>query len=594
MIFRCLARDPELRPQSVREVYDSLPGGDALAAALAAGETPSPRAIAAAGNEGTLSPAKAWMILGGAIILAAIVVTCETQRELPMKVPFDKPPVVLEQRAVEIAEKLGYAPERYRVTGFQSQPNYLAWISEHDKSPDRWQRLRKGPASLTFWMREWNRPLTPEGFAPRAQRDDPPDIAPGMTTVVIDTTGRLVALRAMVDATRPAKTLDWTRMASLAGLDLATFAAAAPRDAPPLFADARAAWNGKHPDDGTPIHVEAASARGAPVYFRVTGKWDEDVEAANRLIFQGHALALFEIVFTAFVILFSVVLVMRNLRLRRGDRKGALRIAAALAAVEWLAFMLSADHRVNARHEASRVFAGTAAALYWGAAFLLVYIALEPFVRRRWPDRLISWSRLIAGNWNDPMVGRDILIGITAGLGHAALATVTNWLPGVLGIEPPLPPHLSDLDPLLAMRFAAAHVLESLSNGVINGFVLIIALVALTIVLRRRSLAVVALALVIITGFTAAFHGNPHLVPFGVCIAVLLTFVMVRFGLLAFAALQATFSMTFAYPIGLDFSSWTVATALVPLVVTTAAAAWAFKTALGGQPVFSGALFAED
>src|SRR4029077_5959944 len=118
----------------------------------------------------------------------------------------------------------------------------------------------------------------------------------------------------------PAKRLDWTRVASLAGLDLATFVPAAPRDAPPLFAHARAAWSGKHPDDGTPIHVEAASAHGAPVYFRITGKWDEDVAAADRLIFEGHALAVFEFVFVGFVILFSIVLVMRNLHLRRGDR----------------------------------------------------------------------------------------------------------------------------------------------------------------------------------------------------------------------------------------------------------------------------------
>ena len=47
VILRCLERDPSLRPRSVREVLEALPGGDPLAAALAAGETPSPRLVAA-------------------------------------------------------------------------------------------------------------------------------------------------------------------------------------------------------------------------------------------------------------------------------------------------------------------------------------------------------------------------------------------------------------------------------------------------------------------------------------------------------------------------------------------------------------------
>jgi hypothetical protein len=37
--------------------------------------------------------------------------------------------------------------------------------------------------------------------------------------------------------------------------------------------------------------------------------------------------------------------------------------------------------------------------------------ALEPYLRRRWPERIISWNRLLAGEFRDPLVGRDILIG---------------------------------------------------------------------------------------------------------------------------------------------------------------------------------------
>src|SRR5262249_53927341 len=43
-----------------------------------------------------------------------------------------------------------------------------------------------------------------------------------------------------------------------------------------------------------------------------------------------------------------------------------------------------------------------------------MYLALEPIVRRRWPGKLTSWGRLLAGRWRDPMVGRDVLIGMAA------------------------------------------------------------------------------------------------------------------------------------------------------------------------------------
>ena len=49
-IRRCLDPDPAKRPATALMVAAALPGGDPLAAALAAGETPSPDLVAASGE----------------------------------------------------------------------------------------------------------------------------------------------------------------------------------------------------------------------------------------------------------------------------------------------------------------------------------------------------------------------------------------------------------------------------------------------------------------------------------------------------------------------------------------------------------------
>src|SRR5579864_73700 len=56
-----------------------------------------------------------------------------------------------------------------------------------------------------------------------------------------------------------------------------------------------------------------------------------------------------------------------------------------------------------------------ATSLFNGTLFWMIYLALEPYVRRHWPHSIISWSRLIDGKVRDPAVGRDVLFGVVLG-----------------------------------------------------------------------------------------------------------------------------------------------------------------------------------
>ena len=107
-ILRCLERDPADRPRSAYEVLASLPGGDPLAAALAAGETPSPRMVADAGGEGTIRPWVGLALLGVVVASIVLVALLADRVMLFRKVPLPEPPEVLARRARQVLEHCGY------------------------------------------------------------------------------------------------------------------------------------------------------------------------------------------------------------------------------------------------------------------------------------------------------------------------------------------------------------------------------------------------------------------------------------------------------------------------------------------------------
>src|SRR5208283_1540399 len=77
----------------------------------------------------------------------------------------------------------------------------------------------------------------------------------------------------------------------------------------------------------------------------------------------------------------------------------------------WAVAWVFGGHHVPNSDELGLFFEFLFWGLGWSCLIWVLNIALEPYVRRRWPATLVSWIRLLAGDFRDPLVGRDVLAG---------------------------------------------------------------------------------------------------------------------------------------------------------------------------------------
>jgi len=353
-ILRCLDRDPTQRPRSAHSVAAALPGGDPLAAALAAGETPSPDMVAAAGPQGSLRPAVAWACLLSSVAMLLVTVTILAPRTSSWgRTPMPKSPEILADHAQELAQKLGLPDAIDRAYWIESDQDYLDYIS-HDASGKNWEHASAGqawPSPMAFWFRQ-----SPQWMTPAMNYDthqlvtalNPPYETSGMVTLKLDVLGRLLFLRALpsqVEVAQTGREPDWNLLFAEAGLDKSKFATGAPKWAPPDRFDTSADWDGHvagHSD--LPLHVTAAAWRGQPVYFQVIAPWDKPWQTGPPNPFLGSRLlsAFVVSVFMAYVVV-GGFFARRNVRRGRADVKGAVRLGVVLTACFCVATLLSND-----------------------------------------------------------------------------------------------------------------------------------------------------------------------------------------------------------------------------------------------------------
>jgi hypothetical protein len=333
--------------------------------------------------------------------------------------------------------------------------------------------------------------------------------------------------------------------------------------------------------------MQAAAYSGKPVYFQVFSPAEfqglhlgTQQAASARELGENMILSLVLVVWIR-----AGVLAWRNFRLGRGDRKGALRVAFFIFCAGLLAWLFLANH-VRGGLEVPVLMIGWTQALWKAAFFWLCYLALEPHVRRLWPQLLISWSRLMNGQWGDPLVGQNVLLGVLTGVLASAAFQLQVLAPAWFGLTPQpfMPSNPLTLDgPLAVGGYLLLLVIRRLGDALY--FLMTLSL--LRQLLRREFLASCAFVAVWVLIDVPYEGGHPVLGWFfcGIFFS-LLVWVYLRLGLLAGVVMILTELALDGAPLTANFSAWYGGNALTVVAFLFALAAFGFYTSQAGRPIF--------
>jgi hypothetical protein len=525
------------------------------------------------------------------------------------QVPLDRPILTLEDKAREMIRGFGYEEppaDTYRT--FRQDPEAIQYIAQEDNSPDRWSALNDpGQVALYYFHRQGTTKLVKMSAIGgiSARRPVP---RPGDITLWTDLTGRLryfIACPATAEFDpEPGTAPDWGALFTAAGLDIDTFEETEPTLQPSVFSDSRAAWTGLIPfRDELPVRVEAAALRGKPVFFKTVTPEDEHWAEAD-----GDALvpstALIKTVSRFFLALllcaagFALFLALRNRRMGRGDTKGSLRLAVVLAVLYMLYWVMTGHHVASVVGEFIMIYVALGTSLSLGIMIWVLYMALEPYGRKFWPEAMVGWTRMLAGRFRDPLVARDLLFGFTFAIGFLFLEHMYYLAFRFMDTAPPGPlPY--GMDPLGGGRHILGTLvlvpLASLAAPLGQFTLLLVA----RLILRKQWLAntalflLFALAGVIQVVGTSGLQATPALVLvgalFGLGSGILVVVLLTRFGLLAAAGNFFFVNLLINFPLTFDLSRPYFTISVAGIALALVFAFLVFRSSLAGRSFHVGA-----
>ncbi|HEX4783423.1 MAG TPA: hypothetical protein VH350_03715, partial [Candidatus Sulfotelmatobacter sp.] len=513
----------------------------------------------------------------------------------------------------QIVAQLGY-PDKPADSafGFDYDTNLVDSV-EKENQPN-WDAVLAGrPTILQFWYRQSPDELGADGYHDSfltpgvVTAEDPATTLSGMINLKLDARGRLMYLQVIPPqkdtgalSTSPP---DWGPLFSAAELDASKLQPAQPEWTSLGMADTRAAWTGVWPGSTRPLRVEAAAWHGKPVFFATLGNWNKPwrmVVAAQSLdAKKNRASQMISAFLLTAILAAGALLARRNYRRGRGDREGALRLAGVMFVLE-IGLWLCRSHFVAGFQTFGYLILAVASALLWAGGMWMLYLAIEPWIRRNWPQAIISWSRLISAQLRDPVVGRDILFGVAFGILWLVIFQLSNIPLARMGAAPPL----GGSDYLVGGRQALGQWLMQIPSSIFGTmqffFVLLGLKVLLEFLFRQVGLKAFRVDWIAAVLFVAVFLGmrglqSTHLsvdIPVIILVFGILALIVLRFGLVPLAVGAFTVDMLGNVPFSADFSAWYAATTLLALLSVVALAGWGFYHSLGGQPLWQ--VTAED
>jgi serine/threonine-protein kinase len=271
----------------------------------------------------------------------------------------------------------------------------------------------------------------------------------------------------------------------------------------------------------------------------------------------------------------TFLLMRRNVKTGGGDEAGAARLAA------WVGFgqmglWLFRSH-LNASFGTFGMFlVALATAIFYAFVVRTMYLALEPHVRRRWPQTMISWSAVLTGHWRDPIVGRDVLAGAALAVAVRVINQIAN-----LALATTDPPGSTDV--LMGLRSTLAVFFRSFPHGIRDTLLFFFVIFILRVLLRNQWLATAGFILIFSTlQYLQSSHPIEDTVA-SIVVFVLIAGLVFRFGLLALSAFIFVGQLVNYTQVTASTSAWYFGHDLLLLGSVVALAAWGFHTSVAGR-----------
>lgn len=599
VIMACLRKDPAERPDSALSVAAALPGGDLLAAALAAGQIPTREMLAEAAATGETNRRTLLRLMSAAAVLFAVAIVIGRNAHPICQSGGAKSPDALAEVANQLLLRCGFdsnpseAAYHFR---FATDEELLTIVPPETAERGRlaiahagdvvfcYAQSRNGPRTVVYDVLDFVMPGT-ESFHLRS--------ALGLiSTVVLDAKGRPLLLHSRAPPAqkdrRTTGPLDLPTLATLAGYDAATldglkssessnpgdndsFTYLVQRDAGDAAVKARIEVSGQLNDiNGFAILTDDGTTSNEP----------RAIQARYRTARTFRNLIL--------LILLAVAIPHAWINSRKGgDLNGAARLGMFVLGLRFLVGVLSMPP-VSAPSELIESLAtGAISALCEGLIVAAFYLAIETQVRRLWPRTLGGWSRVLAGKIRDPFVGRDLAAGCLVGCFWAIIAFVDLQLPKWMGWDAGGHQRLmKSLDYLMGSRFAMAGVLSAVRTGIYQGLVVLFLLVLTTRMAGRHRWAALIATWMICSSMYAfglsQLVTTWFLVSVG-CVAIAL-YLLIRWGLLSLLAALFVLSVLTVFPITGQLAAWCAGYGLFAILLVAALLIWSTLESLRPPP----------